>query len=72
MFRHRNIRKFTCTLLRGKTHNRIDHILIDRRRYSSVAHTRSFWGMDWDTDHYPNILNVRKRVAVSKYAAQKY
>ena len=33
---HRNIHKYTWTCPDGKTHNQIDHILIDRRRYTSI------------------------------------
>jgi hypothetical protein len=36
MFPHRNIHKYTCTSSDGKTHNQIDHILVDRRRHSNV------------------------------------
>ena len=31
MFPHRSIHKYICTCPDGKTHNQIDHILIDRR-----------------------------------------
>ena len=49
----------------------IDHILIDRRRQSSILHVRSFRGADCDTDHYLVVAKVRERLAVSKRDAQK-
>jgi hypothetical protein len=42
MFPHRNIHKYNWKSLDGKTHNQIDHILVDRRRHSNVLDVRSF------------------------------
>jgi hypothetical protein len=33
MFLHSNIHKYTWIFRDGKTHNQMDHILIDRRRH---------------------------------------
>jgi hypothetical protein len=37
MFPQRNFHKYTWTSPDGKTHNQIDHILVDRRRHSNVG-----------------------------------
>jgi hypothetical protein len=60
-----------CTSPEGNTHTQIDHVLIDRRRHSSILDVRSFRRADCDTDHYLVVAKVRERLAVRKRAAQK-
>jgi hypothetical protein len=71
LFPHRNIKKYNWTFPDGKTHNQIDHILIDRRRHLSVLDVRSFRGDDCDTDHCLVVAKVRERLVVIKQAPQK-
>jgi len=52
MLPHCSIHKYTQTFPDGKTHNQIDHVLIDEGRHSSIVDVRSFRGADCDTDHY--------------------
>jgi hypothetical protein len=68
---HHSIHKYTWTSPDGKTHNQIDHILIDRRRLSSILDVRSFRGADCDSDHYLVVAKVRERLAVSKRIFKK-
>jgi hypothetical protein len=66
MFPHRRIHKHTRTPPEGNTHNQTDHVLIDKRRHSSILDVRFFRGADCDTDHYLVAAKVRERLAVSK------
>jgi len=72
MFSQQKIHKKSCTSPDGKTHNQIDHVLTDRRWYSSVLDVRSFSGAECDTDHYLVVAKVRERLAVSKQATPKF
>jgi hypothetical protein len=49
-FPHCNVHKFSRTSPDGKTHDQIDHILIDRRRHPSILDVRSCAAADCDTD----------------------
>jgi hypothetical protein len=62
----------TWTSPDGKTHNQIDHVLIDKRWHSSILDVRSVRGAECDTDHYLVVVKFRERLAVSKQAAQKF
>jgi hypothetical protein len=66
MFPHPNIHKFTWISSNGKTHNRIDHILIDRRRHSNILNVRSFRAANCETDLCLVVAKFRDRLAVSK------
>ena len=72
MFHHRNIHTYSWTSLDGKTHNQIDHVLIDRRCHSSVLNLRSFRRVNFDTDHSLVIAKFKESLAVSKQAAQRF
>jgi hypothetical protein len=56
----------------GKTHNQIDHILIDRRRHSYVFYVLSYRAADCDIDHYQMVAKVRERLAVKKQRSHSF
>jgi hypothetical protein len=68
----RNIHKFIWTSRDEKTHNEIDHILIDRRRHLSVLDVRLFRASDCGTDHYLVVAKVRERLAVIKQTMHRF
>jgi hypothetical protein len=72
MFPHRNIHKYTWTSPNGKTHNQIDHSLVDRRRHSNVLDVQSFKAADCNSNHYLVVVKVRERLAVNKQRSQRF
>jgi hypothetical protein len=72
MFPHRIVHKYTWTSPDVKTHNQIDHILVDRRRHSNILDVRSYKAADRDTDHYLVVAKVRERLAVNKQRSHRF
>jgi hypothetical protein len=51
----------------GKTHDQINHILVDRRRRNlNVLDVRSFRAADCDSGHRLVVEKVRERLAMNK------
>jgi hypothetical protein len=63
---HRNTHKYILTSPDGKTHNQIEHILIDMQRHSSILDVQSFRAANFDNDHYLVVAKVRERLAVNQ------
>ena len=59
-FPHRNIHKYTWTSPDSITHNQIDHVLVDKRRQSSIIDDSPLRGADCDTDHYLVVATLRE------------
>jgi hypothetical protein len=55
-----NIHKYTWTSSDGITHSQIGHVLVDKRRQSSIIYVRSLRGADCDTDHYLVVMTIRE------------
>ncbi|KAJ4425580.1 hypothetical protein ANN_27775 [Periplaneta americana] len=70
-FPHKDMHKYTWTSPDGLTHNQIDHILIDKRRHTSIVDIRTFRGADCNSDHYLVIGELRERLSVSKQVEQQ-
>jgi len=52
------IHKSTWTSPDGITHNQINHVLVDKRRQSSIIDVHSLRGADHDTDHYLVVVTL--------------
>jgi hypothetical protein len=72
MFPHCNIHKCFWTSPDRKTHDEIDHILVDRRRHSNILDIRSYRAADCDTDHCLVVAKVRERLAINKQISHRF
>jgi hypothetical protein len=72
MFPHRNIHKFTWISSDRKTHNKVDRILIERRRHSSILDVRSFRAVDCETDRYLVVAKFMEKLAMSKQTMHRF
>ena len=54
----------------GQTRNRIEHVLIDKRRYTDVLDVISYRDVDCNSDHYPVMAKIRGRLALVKNSAK--
>jgi hypothetical protein len=62
---------FTWTTPDGKTYNQIDHILIDRRRHSSILDVQTFRAAECDIHQYLVVAKVRERLRVSNQTTHR-
>jgi hypothetical protein len=69
---HCSIHKYTWTSPDGKTHNQIDHILVDRRRHSNVLDIQSLRAADCDSDHYLVVAKVKERLVVDNQGSHRF
>jgi hypothetical protein len=53
-------------------HSQINHILTEKRQYSSVLGIRSYRGADCDTDHYLLVAKFKERLGVYKQTMHKF
>ncbi|KMQ85216.1 craniofacial development protein 2-like protein, partial [Lasius niger] len=51
-FPRKNIHKWTWTSPDDRSHNQIDHVLIEKRGASSIKNVRTYRGADCNSDHY--------------------
>jgi hypothetical protein len=72
MSSHCNNYKYNWTSPDGKTHNQIDHTLVERRRHWNVLDVRSFRASDCDSDHYLVVAKVRERLAANKQRSERF
>lgn len=69
-FPRKNIHKRTWTSPDHRTHNQIDHVLIEKRGVSSVMNVGTYRGANCESDHYGGI-QYRCRISIRKSSKQQ-
>ena len=64
-FPHKDIHKRTWRAPDGRTTNQIDHVLVNRRRRSSILDVRVCRHANCDSDHYLIKVKVRQKISGS-------
>lgn len=67
-FQRKNIHKGTWSISGGETTNQIDHVLVNRRRKSSILDVRFCRSTNCDSDHYLMKIKVRYKISASLIA----
>jgi endonuclease/exonuclease/phosphatase family metal-dependent hydrolase len=61
-FEHKQIHKATWVSSDKKTMNKIDHILVNKRRKSAIQDVRTYQGANCDTDHWMVVAKIKQRI----------
>ena len=65
-FPQRKIYKYTWTQLDGNIYNHISHVLVDKRRQSSIIYFRPLIEANCEAGHYLLVATLPKRLSLNK------
>lgn len=65
-YKHPKIHNITWLSPDNKTHNQIDHVLVTRRKQSSIRDVRTYRGACADSDHYMVVATIKQKIKNTK------
>jgi len=71
-FEHKNIHKGTWNDPAGRRVNQIDHVLINKRRATTVEDVKTMRGANCDRDHFLVRIIIRHKISHTYQKKQKY